>query len=85
MIGILSRKIFDIKVINAETKICWTSVVFPKTGRVQARMVSVWSIGPCRAIVFCQECVDCFLFSLVIVDMVDIVMKGLDGVHVLER
>jgi hypothetical protein len=43
VICISSRKIFDTEVIDAETKFCWTSVMFPKTGSVRARMVSVWS------------------------------------------
>ena len=45
MICIGSRKIFDAKIINAETKFGGTSVVFPKTSCVlhQARMVSVGS------------------------------------------
>ena len=43
MICIGSRKIFDAKIINAETKFGGTSVVFPKTGCVRTRMVSVGS------------------------------------------
>ena len=38
-----SRKIFDAKIIDAETKFGGTSVMFPKTGCIQAKMVSVGS------------------------------------------
>ena len=41
VICIGSRKIFDSKITNAETKFGGMSVVFPKTGCLRARMVSV--------------------------------------------
>jgi hypothetical protein len=55
VISIRSRKIFYTKVIDAETKFCWTSVVFPKTSRVPARMVSVWS-KLVHEVFVCKEC-----------------------------
>jgi hypothetical protein len=43
MVCIIVAKIFDAKIINTKAKFCWASIVFPKSGCVRARIVSMRS------------------------------------------
>ena len=56
MICIGSGKIFDPKIINAETKFGGTSVVFPKTGRLCMGKDDIVGSKLVHEVLVCKEC-----------------------------